>query len=188
MRGVVKWFHKDKGYGFVTSDEYEGEIFVHYSAIVGNGFKSLADGQEIEFDLADGKKGKEARNVKIDGAREEDEDEGSRPVKYGDGMPKAAPKAEQPEPVQQKTKGAGIRRVTVEVPVAAFRMAAKSHNISVAELVRHSFEAAAEEMVEELRQEGVIGKDAPATRDGDDEEPEVEPPRRPARAKRPIRS
>ncbi len=61
-RGRVKWFHDAKGYGFI---EAEGgrEVFVHYSAITAEGYKSLAEGQEVEFELMEGEKGPRAANV-----------------------------------------------------------------------------------------------------------------------------
>ena len=62
MCGTVKWFDAKKGYGFIL-DANGKEIFVHYSGIAVNGFKTLEDGQEVTFDLADGKKGKQAVNV-----------------------------------------------------------------------------------------------------------------------------
>lgn len=60
--GKVKWFNDSKGFGFIERREGE-EIFVHYSAIVTEGHKTLHPGEEVEFDLYDGKKGLEARNV-----------------------------------------------------------------------------------------------------------------------------
>lgn len=61
--GTVKWFNDSKGYGFITVDDGT-EAFVHHSDIEGEGFKSLAEGQAVEFELADGPKGKKAVNVK----------------------------------------------------------------------------------------------------------------------------
>jgi CspA family cold shock protein len=61
-RGKVKWFHDSKGYGFIET-ETGGEVFVHYSAITNEGFKTLAEGQEVEFELQDGDKGPRAMNV-----------------------------------------------------------------------------------------------------------------------------
>jgi len=60
--GVVKWFNESKGFGFI---EQEGgqDVFVHYSAISGSGFKTLAEGQQVEFDVKDGQKGPQADNV-----------------------------------------------------------------------------------------------------------------------------
>ena len=60
--GVVKWFNDSKGYGFITSPTGE-DVFVHYSAINGDGFKTLTEGQEVEFDLQTGPKGLQALNV-----------------------------------------------------------------------------------------------------------------------------
>ena len=60
--GTVKWFNDSKGYGFITQTN-GADVFVHYSAIVGEGFKTLAEGQEVEFDLIDTGKGPQASNV-----------------------------------------------------------------------------------------------------------------------------
>ena len=62
MKGTVKWFDSKKGYGFI-SDEAGKDIFVHYSGIAGDGFKTLDEGQAVTFDLVDGKRGKQAENV-----------------------------------------------------------------------------------------------------------------------------
>jgi CspA family cold shock protein len=61
--GTVKWFNDAKGYGFITPDEAGKDIFVHHSAIAGEGYKSLAEGMKVEFEAAEGEKGPEARNV-----------------------------------------------------------------------------------------------------------------------------
>ncbi len=63
MKGTVKWFNNQKGYGFITSDDGQ-DIFVHFSGIVAEGFKSLPEGAAVEFDVIDGQKGKQAVNVK----------------------------------------------------------------------------------------------------------------------------
>ncbi|MBF0329431.1 MAG: cold-shock protein [Nitrospirae bacterium] len=61
-KGKVKWFNESKGFGFITNDE-GGDVFVHYSAVQGSGFKSLSEGQAVTFDIADGPKGPKAENV-----------------------------------------------------------------------------------------------------------------------------
>jgi CspA family cold shock protein len=61
--GIVKWFNDSKGYGFITPDEGGKDLFVHQTAIVGDGFRSLAEGARVQFDAAEGNKGPEAKNV-----------------------------------------------------------------------------------------------------------------------------
>jgi len=61
--GSVKWFNDEKGFGFITRDDGEKDVFCHFSAIKGDGFKSLAEGQKVEFDVVDGQKGPAAENV-----------------------------------------------------------------------------------------------------------------------------
>jgi CspA family cold shock protein len=61
--GSVKWFNDSKGYGFIQADENDRDVFVHYTAIQGDGFKTLAEGQKVDFDLIDGPKGPQATNV-----------------------------------------------------------------------------------------------------------------------------
>ena len=63
MDGKVKWFNAEKGYGFIVSEEGK-DVFVHFSAIVQDGYKSLEEGQDVEFDVEEGQRGQLAKNVK----------------------------------------------------------------------------------------------------------------------------
>ncbi|GGA43608.1 cold-shock protein [Paenibacillus sp. HJL G12] len=62
MQGKVKWFNAEKGYGFIETSE-GGDVFVHFSAIQSEGFKTLEEGQDVEFDIVEGARGPQAANV-----------------------------------------------------------------------------------------------------------------------------
>jgi CspA family cold shock protein len=65
-QGTVKWFNGDKGYGFIAV-EGGPDVFVHFSAITGGGYRSLEEGQKVEFDITQGQKGPQAENVRVTG-------------------------------------------------------------------------------------------------------------------------
>ena len=62
--GTVKWFNPEKGYGFISQDEGGPDVFVHFSAIAGEGYKNLEENQTVEFDVTQGPKGPQASNVR----------------------------------------------------------------------------------------------------------------------------
>lgn len=62
MKGTVKWFNDSKGYGFIQQPSGD-DLFVHFSSIVGDGYRTLAEGQEVEFEIRDGEQGRQASNV-----------------------------------------------------------------------------------------------------------------------------
>ncbi len=62
-KGTVKWFSDQKGYGFVTPEDGSKDVFIHHSAIQGEGFKTLSEGQQVEFEITQGPKGPQASNV-----------------------------------------------------------------------------------------------------------------------------
>jgi CspA family cold shock protein len=62
-RGTVKWFNAEKGYGFIEPDDGSDDLFVHYSAIAGSGFRSLEEGAKVSYEATRGKKGMQAENV-----------------------------------------------------------------------------------------------------------------------------
>ncbi len=64
MQGTVKWFNDSKGFGFIESENGR-DVFVHFSAIQSNGFKSLSEGQRVEFEVTDGPRGQQASNVEV---------------------------------------------------------------------------------------------------------------------------
>lgn len=64
-QGIVKWFNGEKGYGFITPDDGGQDVFVHFRQIAGTGFRSLEEGQTVEFDVGRGQKGPQAENVRV---------------------------------------------------------------------------------------------------------------------------
>ncbi|GBE05070.1 MAG TPA: cold-shock protein [Nitrospirae bacterium] len=62
-QGTVKWFNESKGFGFITNEDGSDDVFVHYSSIAGDGFKTLAEGDSVSFDIEQGSKGPKAVNV-----------------------------------------------------------------------------------------------------------------------------
>ena len=64
VQGTVKFFNSEKGYGFISREQGD-DVFVHYSNIAGEGYRSLEEGQAVEFDVAPGRKGEEAKNVRV---------------------------------------------------------------------------------------------------------------------------
>ena len=85
-QGTVKWFNGDKGYGFIAV-EGGPDVFVHFSAITGGGYRSLDEGQKVEFDITQGQKGPQAENVRVTGGRTAENDaaagdhRGGRPLR-----------------------------------------------------------------------------------------------------------
>ena len=63
--GTVKWFNESKGFGFITPDDGSADVFAHFSAIASDGFRSLAEGQQVTFDTESGPKGPQAANIKV---------------------------------------------------------------------------------------------------------------------------
>ena len=62
--GTVKWFNADKGFGFIAPDDGSADVFAHFSAITGSGYRSLEEGQNVEFEVVQGQKGLQAENIR----------------------------------------------------------------------------------------------------------------------------
>ncbi len=65
VKGTIKWFSDQKGYGFITPEGGKKDVFVHFSAIQGTGFRTLAEGQQVQFEITQGPKGDQASNVTV---------------------------------------------------------------------------------------------------------------------------
>ncbi|KTR11844.1 cold-shock protein [Curtobacterium sp. 1P10AnD] len=65
--GTVKWFNNEKGFGFIAPDDGSADVFAHFSAISGNGYKSLEENQKVEFEITEGRKGPQAENISVIG-------------------------------------------------------------------------------------------------------------------------
>ena len=65
--GTVKWFNNEKGFGFIAPDDGSADVFAHFSAIAGNGYKSLEENQKVEFEITEGRKGPQAENISVIG-------------------------------------------------------------------------------------------------------------------------
>lgn len=65
VKGTIKWFSDQKGYGFITPEGGKKDVFVHFSAIQGSGFRTLAEGQQVQFEITPGPKGDQAANVTV---------------------------------------------------------------------------------------------------------------------------
>lgn len=65
QEGIVKWFSAEKGYGFIERGDGKGDVFVHFSAINGDGFRTLEEGQRVTFEVTQGQKGPQAANVSV---------------------------------------------------------------------------------------------------------------------------
>lgn len=63
--GTVKWFNSEKGFGFITKDNGEGDIFAHFSQITADGYKTLNENERVSFDISDSPKGEQATNIKV---------------------------------------------------------------------------------------------------------------------------
>lgn len=63
-QGIVQWFNTEKGFGFITPDDGSADVFVHYSEIAGNGFRTLEENQRVEYEIGSGVKGPQAENVR----------------------------------------------------------------------------------------------------------------------------
>ena len=70
-QGTVKWFNAEKGFGFITPDDGGKDVFVHFSEIQGSGYRSLNEGDEVEFEVEQGQKGLQAKNVEVTNAAPE---------------------------------------------------------------------------------------------------------------------
>lgn len=84
MKGMVNWFSKEKGFGFITPEDNSKDIFVHYTGILRDGFKDLEEGQTVDFELSENKKGPIAINVKVTGKVAVVKNNNSKPKRFSE--------------------------------------------------------------------------------------------------------
>jgi len=135
-KGTVKWFDAKRGFGFITPDEEPeaGDVFVHYSSIMGDGFKVLTEGQRVEFDEVENEKGCEALDVVM-----------LTPPKVTVETDKKV------NPKSKKIDTSGVRRIVVEVPVDELKNSATKLGLPTEYLVHSIFKTAAHEFIKGMK-------------------------------------
>ncbi len=118
--GTVKWFSDQRGFGFITLDEGEGEAFVHHTAIQAEGFKTLSEGDRVELDVMQGEKGPKAENVrKLAGDEATEEPVAEVAEEETEAGPEEAPEAEAEEAPEEEVEDAPEPEAEAETDVEA---------------------------------------------------------------------